>query len=296
MKKILLLPLLLSIVIYKAQTTAIPDANFEQALIDMGYDAGTPDGVVLTANIDTVSVLDVSLKNISSLTGIEDFTALKELSCYFNNLSSLNVSQNTALTSLYCVGNYLTSLDVSQNIQLVTLTDSLNSITEHDLSNNINLTSYGGSQNDMTCLNLKNGNNINMTYLSVNQNLLSCIEVDNPSWANSNWTVLNNSIDIGVSFSSNCNNSCSAVSINEQNQLSNINTFPNPTSGKLSITLEGGNPTLESIRNSLGQLLLHDNSLSGDQLELDLSTYPTGIYFLQLNVDGQVVTKKIIKH
>lgn len=39
------------------QTTLIPDANFEQALIDLGYDSGTPDGQVLTANNSGVSTL-----------------------------------------------------------------------------------------------------------------------------------------------------------------------------------------------------------------------------------------------
>ena len=58
-----------------AQTTLIPDANFEQALIDRGYDTGTPDGSVPTANISSIDSLDVSWKNISDLTGIEDFTA-----------------------------------------------------------------------------------------------------------------------------------------------------------------------------------------------------------------------------
>jgi hypothetical protein len=34
-----------------SQTTAVPDVNFEQALIDLGHDSGTPDGMVPTANI-----------------------------------------------------------------------------------------------------------------------------------------------------------------------------------------------------------------------------------------------------
>ena len=34
-----------------AQNTLIPDPNFEQKLISLGYDSGTPDGSVPTANI-----------------------------------------------------------------------------------------------------------------------------------------------------------------------------------------------------------------------------------------------------
>ena len=54
-----------------AQTTLIPDANFEQALIDLGYDTGTPDGSVPTVNISGVTSLNVSSESISDLTGIE---------------------------------------------------------------------------------------------------------------------------------------------------------------------------------------------------------------------------------
>ncbi|MCB9360128.1 MAG: T9SS type A sorting domain-containing protein [Flavobacteriales bacterium] len=319
MKKVKLIGMLLVIASLTlnsiAQTTAIPDANFEQALINLGYDTGSPDGFVLTANIDTISILDVSFKNISSLSGIEEFTNLKELHCYYNQLtlldvtqnlnlnslycsynqlSSLNVSQNTGLNILSCEGNLLTSLDVSQNIQLTILSDSLNSIAEHDFSNNINLTRYGGSQNGMTCLNLKNGNNTNMIHLSVNQNLLSCIEVDNPSWANSNWTVLNNNIDNGVSFSLNCNNSCSTVGIKKLNQFPEITISPNPTRSTVNISLEESANIKVTIRNSLGQSIMQDAFKNSTAVRLDLDI-PAGLYFLEIEANGNKVTKKLIK-
>lgn len=81
--------------------------------------------------------------------------------------------------------------------------------------------------------------------------------------------------------------------INDENSA--ITTYPNPTSGKLSITLEEGNATSVAIRNSLGQILLIDKTRATNQLELDISAYPTGLYFLQLEVDGQLMTKKIVK-
>ncbi len=46
--------LILSTALVFAQQTAIADANFEHALIDLGYDTGTPNGVVPTANINTI--------------------------------------------------------------------------------------------------------------------------------------------------------------------------------------------------------------------------------------------------
>ncbi|MFT4684635.1 MAG: hypothetical protein ACI863_001243 [Flavobacteriales bacterium] len=92
--------------------TSIQDPAFEQALIDLGHDSGVIDGVVTTANINSLTSLNAGTKGISSLTGIEDFIALTTLSCYSNSLTSLDVSSNNALTSLRCDINDLTSLNV----------------------------------------------------------------------------------------------------------------------------------------------------------------------------------------
>ena len=58
------------------QTTYVPDDNFEQALIDLGYD-DVIDDYVLTANISGVTTLYVGSKEIADLMGIEAFTALE---------------------------------------------------------------------------------------------------------------------------------------------------------------------------------------------------------------------------
>ena len=103
-----------------SQYTAIPDENFEKALIDLGYD-DVIDGKVLTANISNVDTLILNKKNISDLTGLEAFTALNDLNCGYNNLTSLDVSKNTALDYLVSHSNQLTSLDVSKNTALTSL-------------------------------------------------------------------------------------------------------------------------------------------------------------------------------
>ena len=56
--------------------TYIPDDNFEQSLIDLGYDDVLDDSV-LTSNIENVLMLDVSDKNISDMTGINGFSSLR---------------------------------------------------------------------------------------------------------------------------------------------------------------------------------------------------------------------------
>ena len=66
-----------------AQKTYVPDNNFEQALIDLGYDDAIDD-YVNTENISDVTTLYVDSLSISDLTGIEGFTALTTLDCGSN--------------------------------------------------------------------------------------------------------------------------------------------------------------------------------------------------------------------
>ena len=63
--------------------TYVPDDNFEQALIDLGYD-NYLDDYVYTDSINTETSLSVFNKNISDLTGIEGFSALTSLDCEWN--------------------------------------------------------------------------------------------------------------------------------------------------------------------------------------------------------------------
>ena len=109
MKKLLLL-LLFPFSVF-SQYTSIPDANFELALLNMGYDF-VIDGFVETSAIDTVSELYINNKDISDLTGIQEFIALKSLFCYDNNLTTLNLSNNIQLFEITCSENLLTYIDL----------------------------------------------------------------------------------------------------------------------------------------------------------------------------------------
>lgn len=83
------------------QTTFVPDDNFEQALINLGYD-DVLDEQVLTANINTVTSLQLEDLDISDLAGIEAFSALETLDLSRNFLTSIDVSQNNNLELLDC--------------------------------------------------------------------------------------------------------------------------------------------------------------------------------------------------
>jgi len=193
--------------------TLIPDANFEQALINLGYDTGSPNGSVPTANINTITFLDVSFtitpnsSGIADLTGIEDFTALTELNCRNNQLTSLDVSQNTVLTELNCQNNQLISLDVSQNTALIYLWCGNNQIECLEVISNTALITLNAEVNLLEQLNTKNGNFLNMN-VNAESNNLTCVEVENIN-ATANWL-----FDNGVVFNADCNytNPCATVS------------------------------------------------------------------------------------
>ena len=176
MKNLLLLLFLGFTLFGFSQNTAIPDPNFEQALIDLGYDTAPINGFVLTANISGIISLDVSNNNIADLTGIEDFTALTALYCNNNDLTSLDVSTNNALTLLWCGINQLTSLDVSQNTALTSLRFYDNQLTSLDVSNNTALIALNCYGNQLTSLDVIT--NTALTTLGCSGNQLTSLDVN----------------------------------------------------------------------------------------------------------------------
>lgn len=192
MKTIFLITTLIFAVNINAQIVNIPDASFKAYLVGQPLNSNNDSEIqVGEASVFNGSI-DCNYLYISDLTGIEAFTSLTYLDCAWNELTSLDVSQNTALTLLNCSTNPLTSVDVSQNTALTQL------VCEGNL---------------LQCLNVKNGNNSNLWYLSAYNNTnLNCIEVDDVAWSTSNWT---GDVDAGASFSTNCGNSCSLAGLEE---------------------------------------------------------------------------------
>lgn len=157
-------------VIINAQTTNIPDTNFEKALIDLGIDKdGQINGSVATSDIAGITTLDVSEKSISIFTGIEDFVSLMELYCQKNSLSSLKLSNNTKLTILNCSENNLTALNISSLPDLKILKCSANKITEINVSVNTKLEEFYCDQNILSVLNLKDNPDLLVLNCSANQ-------------------------------------------------------------------------------------------------------------------------------
>lgn len=152
--------------------TNFPDANFRNYLLSQSYGQ---DGVITAEEIKNIRVIDVDRKNISSLKGIEYFTALSWLHCISNQLKDLDVTKNTALTQLYCYYNQLTALDLSKNTALILLSSSHNQLTALDVSKNTALTRLECSDNQLTALDVSKNTGLTILYCSNNQ--LTSIDV-----------------------------------------------------------------------------------------------------------------------
>lgn len=225
MKSTLLLIFFLIISVFSfAQYTSIPDANFEIALGE--FDDIPNDGQVPTANINTITTLYIEHRNISDLTGIQDFIAVQYLNCSHNQLTSLDFSQNSNLVSLSCSINQLASLDVSQNSNLEILYCSVNQLTSLDISQNPNLEFLSCSGNQLTNLNVSQNPNLEILYCVRNQ--LTNLDVSQIS----NLAVLecydNQLTNLDVSQISNL-----GVLYCARNQLTSLDVSQNPNLGIL---------------------------------------------------------------
>ena len=146
-----------------------PDDNFREYPFNQDYGQ---DGVLTETEIMFIDDMDVYDMEISSLQGIEYFTALTVLDCEDNELTTLDVSKNTALKQLYCSENYLTSLDVSNNVALVYLDCYCNELTSLDVSKNTALESLDCLENKLTTLDVSKNTALKTLIIDDNENHL----------------------------------------------------------------------------------------------------------------------------
>jgi Leucine-rich repeat (LRR) protein len=153
------------------------DANFKKALldhVDPVIDTNA-DGEICETEARVVKKLQLNKKEISDLYGIQFFTAVTELNCSLNNLTTLDISKNTKLNRLQCSYNKLTTLDVSKNTVLEVLDCYLNDLTILDVSENTKLIELYCNYNDLTTLDVSK--NTALTLLNCGGNDLTTLDV-----------------------------------------------------------------------------------------------------------------------
>ena len=232
------------------QNTFVPDANFEQALIDEGYDSGPLDGNVLTSNISGILNLDIKNRGITNLTGIEDFSALKNLDCSGNLLINIDVRPLSNLQILWCFENQITNLNVDQNISLTALRCENNKLTSLNLSKNINLVDLACEQNKITTIDVSNS--VSLNRFQCGNNLLNTLDV---------------STNVNLSYLSCEQNQLTSLNLLSNNQLSLLNCFNNQIT-ELDLTR---NPNLTDVNCSTNQLCLLNLNNSSNSTITDVN-------------------------
>lgn len=166
MKNLVILLLFFSQTLF-GQITYIPDSNFEQKLINLGYD-NIIDGMVLNSNINTVDTLIISGSYIQSLEGVEGFYQLSYLDCSSNLLDSIDVSSNN-LKYFNCSDNQLDEVDVSNSTSLLSFKCNFNNLSTIDISANTSLLYFECTENQLTSLDVSNNVSLNELRCSYNQ-------------------------------------------------------------------------------------------------------------------------------
>ncbi len=119
LKSLLPLILLLTCLTAAAQTTPIPDANFEQDLVDQGIDTNGANGNILNADAAAVTDLTIARTDIIDFMGLEAFVNLINLDLGRNDFTTAPLTTLTLLEELVFDDNdILASLDLTQNVNL----------------------------------------------------------------------------------------------------------------------------------------------------------------------------------
>ena len=309
MKKYITILILFCSLGLTAQTTSIPDQNFEQILIDEGIDSdGVVNGQVLTSDISSVTTLD--LQTVNDLTGLQNFGFLEELilgdSGPTNNSITLDLTANMSLIKLEVLSFYgLENLDLSgltnlEELLIMELQEDVQTmnIEEIDLSTNLNIQKVEVNMVfGLEKINLRNGNNQNMSnfllsalYFNLNGNydIPLCVKVDDEAMAAANtepydtWNITG--IDPTFYESGEC-----VLAVNQVTQLK-ATLYPNPTQNNFQIH------TSEKIDE------VHVFSITGKHLakfrsqeSYDISHFPTGVYFVKIKAASGERIQKLIK-
>ncbi len=155
-----------------------PDEKFRDYINYAFDDIDNDDDSLLTE--DEVSrILDIGCYGleIKDLRGIEFFTAITELECEDNQLTTLDMSKNTALEYLYCYNNKLTSLNVRTNKALVNLNCNNNQLKELDVAANTSLASLYCYTNNLVKLDVSK--NKELEDLECSNNKLKVLDLRN---------------------------------------------------------------------------------------------------------------------
>ncbi len=123
-----------------------------------------------------LTILYCGFNQLTSL-DVTNNPKIEQLRCAGNNLNSLDVSNNPELYYIDLTNNQIKSIDVSNNLELERITCSDNKLTSIDVTNNQKLTELNISGNSI--VEIDPGNNPELNYLYCKKNKISELELSN---------------------------------------------------------------------------------------------------------------------
>lgn len=221
---------------------------------------------------------------------------LNHFSMRNNNLSEINLSGLTNLDLVILRFNNLSAIDVSDSNLLTHLDVQGNMIEEIDLTNQNILDFLLVNDNELTLLNLKSGGNNELETVQAenNPNLL-CIQVDNEVDATNGDGVYGGwSKDDVASYSQDCE----ALLNIEENLLTGISIYPNPTDSILNLSLTEQYYAKElnvTIVNLLGQVVFSVTRTGADNITIPVENLGNGSYFVSVTTEEGSWSEQFIK-
>ncbi|WP_179315115.1 T9SS-dependent choice-of-anchor J family protein [Winogradskyella undariae] len=262
-----------------SQDVNITDVNFKTALLTHNPIIDTNgDGEIQVTEAEAYTgSLNLSLLDISDLTGIEYFVSITELHCNNNGLTSIDLSNNINLQIINLAANDLSVLDIFQNVNLQELACNGNNLTELYTNTNPNLEILNVAANSIYDLDLSANTALKDFKLNFNPivNLDISANINLEAFSATYCYSLEN-----VDFSN--NNLLEQISLWYTNQ-SEIDVSNMPNLG--SLYLRNLNLTSLDVSNNLNlyNLYVTDNNIS----ELDVSFNSSLAY---LSLDGLYVS------
>ena len=250
-----------------SQTTTIPDANFEQFLVDQGIDSNGLNGNILNADAQAVTALNISTNTITDFTGLEAFVNLITLDAGTNQFATLPLTTLSLLEELVFTQNMvLASLDLSGNPNLKRFQARANGgsnsgpITVIDLSNNLQL------QN----INIYNFRNLQNVIFPDTKTVVSI------------YLLMHN--DITVDFSGYSSLESLSLSTNFNNNYPITATLPSEQNTLKTVAIQGGNIIDVDLSNFLALEAISLQSTNTETIDIPQTSTLTAISISDHNI------------
>ena len=311
-----------------SQTTAIPDVNFENALIFFGIDTNGATGDILNADaagemagLSIVNHFNIDMSvnggRITDFTGIEAFVNITTLNLSYNDMTSLNLAANTLLTTINVEG--------SANLTTLTLTGL--TILDDLQAKQCALTALDTSTlAALTILNVRQNSLAGVLDLHLNGSLVvvDCSRQSSPTYDTLTGIDMANGNNVNVtSFDSDFNGAASSINVDDASEYpagylmdggnwskdfnstyisgglgtdDNIATlfrmYPNPAKGYVFIASKSQVSVMD-VYSITGKLVLTKALSFGDN-SINISSLSSGVYLAKFSSENRSETKKLI--